>query len=67
VRVASGSAYRAELMGTASRAARVQSCGMCAVGVGCSFCSVFPFSTIFFKTVEGIGIIFQRNYIYIYV
>jgi hypothetical protein len=52
VRVASGSAYRAELMGTASSAARVQSYGVCSVGAGCSFCSVFAFLKIFFKPKE---------------
>jgi hypothetical protein len=65
VRIAFGTAYRAELMGTACNAARVQICDVCSVGVGCSFCSVFAFLTVFFKTTENIGINFRRSNIYI--
>jgi hypothetical protein len=67
VRIASGTAYRAELMGTACSAARVRNCGVGSVGAGCSFCSVFTFLTIFFKTIENIEITFQTTNIYIYI
>jgi len=50
--LASGVAYRAELVGIVSGAARVQSCVVCSGGPGCSFRSVFAFLIIVFKVKE---------------
>jgi hypothetical protein len=42
----------------------VQICSVCSMGAGYSFCSVFAFLTIFFKTIENMGITYQTTNIY---
>lgn len=63
--LASGTAYRAELAGMVSGGARVQSCGVCSVGPGCSFRYVFAFLIIVFKVKENMQITLNI-YIYMY-
>jgi hypothetical protein len=58
--LASGTAYRAELVGMVSGAARVQSCGVCSVGPSCSFHSVFAFLIIVFEAKENMQITLNK-------
>jgi hypothetical protein len=58
--LASGTAYRAELVGMVLGAARVQRCGVCSVGPGCSFHSVFAFLIIVFKVKENMQITLNK-------
>ena len=64
--LASGTAYRAELVGIVLGAARMQSCGVCSVGPGCSFHSVLAFLIIVFKVKENMHISLNKLKIYIY-
>jgi hypothetical protein len=57
--LASGTAYRAELVGVVSGAARLQSCGVCSVGPR-SFRSVFAFLIVVFKVKENMQITLNK-------
>jgi len=56
----SGTAYRAELVGIVTSAASMQSCGVCSVGPGCSFRSVFAFLIMVFKVKENMQITLNK-------